>query len=732
MNRLRDAVILGSGRSGTSMVAGTVAAAGYFLGNDLYPAREANPKGFFECPEVNGVNEYLLASVLPPSTALAPNQRWLVDAPPGLEFDVPPALAARMARLTARRPWCFKDPRFSFTLPAWRPVLGDAVHVCVFRDPATTAASIVRECREQPYLQGVVMDTERALAVWQAMYREILDRHRHDGEWLFVHYDAALEPGGLAPVERALGVRLDADFPDAALARSRPTADVPTPLHDTYAQLCELAGRAVAPRATRPAAAVPLAEHPELSVVLCTYDRADRLAACLDRLAAQTAAPHRFEVVIVDDGSTDGTAALLDGLTLPVPHRVVHRENGGLAAARNSGIAAARGDLLLFLDDDVLAAPDLIERHLAAHSALGRPASVLGTLEPPPGALASGLPRWIEAAGAVFRYGDLVDGATYDWTRFWTGNVSVPAADVARAGGFDETFRRYGCEDTDLGIRLDALGVPVVYAAAARAEHDHVHDLDGLKARQAVVAEALVRFFVKHPAAVRHPDMAWTLAHDLTSLDRHVVDRLPHAATWEATARALASIDLRGLEAAGDAVAAPVRQALAAVMQPLHDLWWLEGLADALRTFGLSSFAELAGTPPEKDDETLRLLAWPSWSSPADLVALADSARVLAEVVPTWFWLRHDPDVDVPLPSALAALEQACAGRLPDGAPVEWLIVGDPIGPGELPRLGASVHGSLPLPASASPRRASFLRDVGAPTVPDARQLAVALRADAG
>src|SRR5207302_10666897 len=75
------------------------------------------------------------------------------------------SLAWRMTAQTTRAPFCFKDPLFCFTLPAWRPHLDDAVLLCVFREPARTANSILNECR-QDYLAGVDMDFDRALRIW--------------------------------------------------------------------------------------------------------------------------------------------------------------------------------------------------------------------------------------------------------------------------------------------------------------------------------------------------------------------------------------------------------------------------------------------------------------------------------------------------------------------------------------------------------------------------------------
>ena len=196
---MRNVIILGSGRSGTSLLAGTLAAAGYELGGTPYPARAANPKGFFETHAVNGVNEEILASALPRHPRFEAGQRWLAECSLDTQFSSTPDLDARIQRLTARTPFCFKDPRFSYTVPVWRPFLGDALNLCVFRDPALTARSIVKECRTEPYLRSLRLSAERARATWNAMYTQILERHRHIGDWRFVHYEQLLTRAGRRP-----------------------------------------------------------------------------------------------------------------------------------------------------------------------------------------------------------------------------------------------------------------------------------------------------------------------------------------------------------------------------------------------------------------------------------------------------------------------------------------------------------------------------------------------------
>src|SRR5690348_16950721 len=237
----RNCLILGSGRSGTSMAGGMLARAGYFMGEELWPADIGNPKGYFEDREVNKINDELIAPVAPKTPPRGLRKLWLGDIPilshyqhwvavlrPDMSIACPPAMSQRIAALTSRQPFCFKDPRFSYTLSVWRPYIGDALLICVFRDPSVTAASMVCECKRAEHMRGTTIDQRWALKVWEAMYRWILEVHYPEGgDWMFVHYDQLLDHSVDAELERRLGIRIDREFAVAELNRSRPNAAAP-------------------------------------------------------------------------------------------------------------------------------------------------------------------------------------------------------------------------------------------------------------------------------------------------------------------------------------------------------------------------------------------------------------------------------------------------------------------------------------------------------------------------
>jgi len=233
------------------MVAGALAKAGYYMGDCLYPARESNPKGYFEDPEINGINESLLAPVIPKRPPVlgrwffrdrpVAGQMWLARVPLGTSITSRPEITQRIRKVTSSEPYCFKDPRFSYTLPAWRALLINTVFVCVFRDPASTAESILKECKDSPVLQSFAISRAQAFEVWTLMYRHILDLHRYEGNWLFVHYDQILHGEGLARLEAFVDAPVDRSFPDASLYRSFSHSSVPEVTLQIYRCLCDLA-----------------------------------------------------------------------------------------------------------------------------------------------------------------------------------------------------------------------------------------------------------------------------------------------------------------------------------------------------------------------------------------------------------------------------------------------------------------------------------------------------------
>jgi glycosyltransferase involved in cell wall biosynthesis len=206
-----------------------------------------------------------------------------------------------------------------------------------------------------------------------------------------------------------------------------------------------------------------------LSIIIPTYNRLARLRQVLAALARQSYPPEQFEVIVVSDGSSDGTDAYLQSGATPLPVEAILQENQGVAAARNAGIAAARHKLLLFLDDDVVPAPALVEEHVFKQQELGPGAVVMGPMLTPPDKRLSAWVQW-EQMMLGKQYAAMARG---DWAatarQFYTGNTSLRRAEVVAAGGFDPAFRR--AEDVELAYRLADRGATFHFHAAAAGHH---------------------------------------------------------------------------------------------------------------------------------------------------------------------------------------------------------------------------------------------------------------------
>lgn len=252
---MKDVVILGSGRSGTSMIGKLFHEAEYYMGPDLLPGTAGNPMGLFESSAINFLNEDLYAEavkVRPRNLIgkvllwprLASGQLWLTTLPLDSEIREPTAShRARIEEWTSHRPFAFKDPRFCYTLSAWRPWLGEeCTFVCIFREPDRTADSILRECREERYLRNLRMTPHRALEIWRSMYEWVLRVQASTGNWTFLHFDQVLAGPGVDRLESVAEVRLDRSFIQPRLSRARRLGHLPSGVEELYAELCARAG----------------------------------------------------------------------------------------------------------------------------------------------------------------------------------------------------------------------------------------------------------------------------------------------------------------------------------------------------------------------------------------------------------------------------------------------------------------------------------------------------------
>jgi GT2 family glycosyltransferase len=236
---------------------------------------------------------------------------------------------------------------------------------------------------------------------------------------------------------------------------------------------------------------------PELSVVIPTYNRLDTLRHVIPSLLASDLRSELYELIVADSQSTDGTAEFLAQVAREAPNvRHVPGPYTGRAMARNAGIKAASGEIVLFTDADIIASPQLLATHLAHHRAESKIAVVGMELQ------VSSLAEYerLRDNPAQRRPLHPMTRTRLSWLYFLTGNASVRRSDLERLGGFDEDFTGYGHEDLELGYRLQAAGIRIHYDATAVNYHWHPVPYEEQKQKMRLAGRSTVRFARKHRA----------------------------------------------------------------------------------------------------------------------------------------------------------------------------------------------------------------------------------------
>lgn len=240
---------------------------------------------------------------------------------------------------------------------------------------------------------------------------------------------------------------------------------------------------------------------PGVSVVVPTLNRRDAVLRLLRALERQAVPPERFEAVVVVDGSTDGTTEALESFAAPFALRRVIQPQRGLAAARNAGARAARGDVVLFLDDDMEPAPGMVGAHLERH----RDATVLGVVGAAPIVVAHDAPPIVRyrAAGFARKLERLASRRDrLEFIDVYGGNFSIRRTRFLDAGGYDATFKAYGHEDYELSLRLARSGERFVYEPDALANQHYAKTLGELAANAESEGRTAVLFVRKQPDAL--------------------------------------------------------------------------------------------------------------------------------------------------------------------------------------------------------------------------------------
>jgi GT2 family glycosyltransferase len=278
------------------------------------------------------------------------------------------------------------------------------------------------------------------------------------------------------------------------------------------------------------------------SVVVPTFNRLPDLKRVVAAIRGQRHRPDDgLDLVVVDDGSTDGTTQWLRAQQSEDRLRVVVQGNSGPAAARNRGAEAARGDILMFLGDDTEPAQGWFAAHLEQHRIFGASAAPLAVVG------YTGFPedhdspflRFINEYGAQFGYALIDEPGEVPFNFFYTSNVSLPTTTFRELGGFREDFSAAAWEDIEFAYRASREGMRLRYQPLARTVHHHRIRPRTFCNRQRTSGQAAAVFAGLHPELEawlgvprardtgRRSGLSLQLLHLAVALGEHLPGGLP-------------------------------------------------------------------------------------------------------------------------------------------------------------------------------------------------------------
>lgn len=383
------------------------------------------------------------------------------------------------------------------------------------------------------------------------------------------------------------------------------------------------------------------ASAPEISVLISTYNRPDLLREALVSFCDQTVDPSRYEVVLVDDGSTDSAVdAIVEEFADRIQVVGVCAGHAGRSAAKNLCVLLSRAPVVLFFDDDDRVTPNYLERHLAGHEE--RPdvgVAVLGHTNWAPELEISPLMHFItDVDRLMFSYGSLQDGQSLDWRGFWEGRISCKRAMLMRHGLHDQRLN-YSI-DIEMAWRLMPHGLRVVYDSSAVSVMARPLDFEGFCARTQAKGKAMAVIASLHPGSDIGDQLALDDTRAFYDEHRFEEDSLRSAVT---TLESASPTDQSVLPELHDAYRHMFRILHAkGVAETTGGVYAMPRQPTTVQPFE-NTDPELLydGSPPQASDDPVLSITLPVWSRSAKLARMVEKtveriwevSRVPTEVV---------------------------------------------------------------------------------------------------
>ncbi|WP_293334208.1 glycosyltransferase [Microcoleus sp. CAWBG58] len=368
-------------------------------------------------------------------------------------------------------------------------------------------------------------------------------------------------------------------------------------------------------------------ENPTVSIIIPSHNRSSSLRRALDALRSQTYPIDLMEVTVVADNCIDDTLAMLQDYKAPFKLHAIEVNCRSASIARNTGAAAASGELLLFLDDDIEAMPPLVESHVRTHQE--RPGSVVMGPYPPK---LQGSTRYFDVEVRAWWEEKFYQMSRHDrrfeYEDLVSGNLSLDAQLFARLNGFDAAFGNCGGEDYEFGVRLLKAGVPFVMATEAVGYH-YEHETNNLdrsfrRARQEGRSDVLI--------GQRHPELRPLLHIKDYEIPYSLADKILTnvAFSWPAAVDLLAA----GLRKALDVLEnLGMRTTWRWLRGKLRGYWYFRGVIDELKTrSAISSFMQGGAARADLSDREIEIDLQQGWEA---------AERLLDAERPDGIYLRY-------------------------------------------------------------------------------------------